>query len=78
MPIAPMAPSGPPSAVPFGLAASRMCGASRTRPVIATRRCQTAARSIPSNHSSTHGSVLMSTSPIDSSRIDSAPSSCPM
>ena len=61
-----------------GLAASRMCGASRTRPVMATRRCQTAARSIPSNHSSTQGSVLMSTRPIDSSRIDSAPSSCPM
>ena len=61
-PIAPIAPSGPPSAVPFGLDASRMCGASRTRPVIATRRCQIAARSIPSNHSSTQGSVLIRTS----------------
>ena len=54
-PIAPIAPSGPPSAVPSGLDDSSTCGASRTRPVIATRRCQIAARSIPSNHSSTHG-----------------------
>src|SRR5665647_1775158 len=76
-PIAPMAPSGPPSAVPCGLDDSNTCGTSRARPVIATRRCQIAARSIPSNHSSTHGSVLMSTRPIDRSRIDSAPRSCP-
>ena len=61
-PIAPMTPRGPPSAVLSGFDASSTCGASRTRPVIATRRCQTAALSIPSNHSSTHGSVLMRTS----------------
>lgn len=74
MPIAPITPSGPPSAVPFGLDDSRMCGASRTSPVIATRRCQIAARSIPSNRSSTHGNVLIGTSAIDSSSTDSAPS----
>ena len=32
---------------------------------------------MPSNHSSTHGSVLISTRPIDSSRIDSAPRNWP-
>ena len=67
-PIAPIAPSGPPSVVPCGLLDSRMCGASRISPVIATRRCQIAAQSIPSNHSSTHGSVLMRTRAIESSR----------
>ena len=76
-PIAPIAPSGPPSAVPCGLDERRMCGASSTRPVIATRRCQIAARSIPSNQTSTQGSVLISTRPIDSSRTDSAPRSWP-
>ena len=67
-------PSGPPSAgaVADSTRAARAAAAA-TSPVIATRRCQIAARSIPSNHSSTHGSVLISTRPIDSSRIDSAP-----
>ena len=77
MPMTPTSPSGPPSDVPFGLDDIRMCGANSTRPVIASRRCQIAARSIPSNHSSTHGSVLTRIKAIDSIKTDSAPNACP-
>ena len=72
-----MAPSGPPHREWIGLDDSGMCAASSTSPAIAIRRCQIAARSMPSNHSSTHGSELIRTSAAESSRIETAPTSCP-
>jgi hypothetical protein len=60
-----------------GLAASATWGISRTIPLIATRRCQMAARSMPSNQVSTQGSVLISTRPMESRRTDSTPKNCP-
>ena len=76
-PAAPIMASGGPRLDLCGLAASAMCGISRTTPLIATRRCQIAARSMPSNQVSTQGSVLISTSPIESRRTASAPKNCP-
>jgi len=42
-----------------------MCGISKTMPVMATRRCQIAALSMPSNATSTQGRVLIRISPTD-------------
>jgi len=72
-PTAPVTASGLPNRLPSGFDDIRMCGASRTSPVIASRRCQIAARSMPSNHSSTHGKVLISTKATEKSRTASAP-----
>ncbi len=54
-----------------------MCGTSSTIPVMAARRCQIAARSMPSNQVSTHGSVVTSTTATDISSTASAPASWP-
>jgi hypothetical protein len=54
-----------------------MCATSSTSPAIANRRCQIAARSMPSNHSSTNGNELIKTSAAERSRIETAPTSCP-
>ena len=76
-PATPATASGTPRPDLRGLAESRKCGTSRIIALSATRRCQIAAWSIPSNHVSTQGSVLISTSPIDSSSTASAPRNCP-
>jgi hypothetical protein len=54
-----------------------MCGSSSATPVIASRRCQIMARSTPSNHPSTQGTVLTKTKATESKTTDSAPISCP-
>jgi hypothetical protein len=52
-----------------------MWGYSSAMPSIAERRRQTAARSMPSNHPSTQGRVLIRTSATLMSSTDSAPNS---
>jgi hypothetical protein len=74
-PTTPIVPRVGPSWVGFGLPVVAMCTPMRTVPVIATRRCHTAALSTPSKNCSTERSVLMRTSPTDRSRTPSAPMS---
>jgi hypothetical protein len=54
-----------------------MCGISSSIATIDNRRCQIAARSIPSNHASTTGNTETRTMAADINRTASAPASWP-